>query len=142
MQIDVPKTIEEWNIRGRNFLPGHLEMELLKVGADEVIARIEIADKHMTWHGFLHAGTGVSLADTCCGYGALCALPEGAESFTTVDLSSSHVGTAREGVILCTAKPVHMGRTTQVWEAAVTRETDGRMISKFRCTQLILWPRK
>lgn len=142
MAIDVPKTIDEWNARGAGHLPGHLQLQMLKVEANEVIARLQVTEKHMTWHGFLHAGTAVSLADTCCGYGALCALPDGAESFSTVDLSSSHVGTAREGNIICTAKPVHLGRTTQVWEASVTRDNDHRMISKFRCTQLILWPRR
>jgi 1,4-dihydroxy-2-naphthoyl-CoA hydrolase len=83
----------------------------------------------------------VMLADTCCGYGCIANLPDGAEGFTTIELKSNHLGTALEGAIECRATPVHRGRTTQVWDATVTTP-DGKTIALFRCTQMILWPRK
>jgi len=67
-------------------------------------------------------------------------LPQGAQSFTTIELKSNHLGTARDGVILCKASPVHLGKTTQVWNATVTSET-GKTIALFRCTQMVLWPK-
>jgi uncharacterized protein (TIGR00369 family) len=66
-------------------------------------------------------------------------LPEGASGFTTIELKSNHLGTAREGRVECTAKPVHLGRTTQVWDATVS--TAGKTIALFRCTQMVLWPK-
>jgi uncharacterized protein (TIGR00369 family) len=66
-------------------------------------------------------------------------LPEGASSFTTIELKSNHFGTAREGVIEATGKPVHMGRTTQVWDVVVTDQGSGKTIALFRCTQMILY---
>jgi 1,4-dihydroxy-2-naphthoyl-CoA hydrolase len=90
----------------------------------------------MAPNGYLHAGSVVTLADTCCGYGCISSLPEGAQNFTTVELKSNHLGTARDGVIECTAVAVHMGRTTQVWDATVTH--NGKTIALFRCTQMIL----
>jgi uncharacterized protein (TIGR00369 family) len=92
----------------------------------------------MTPHGYLHAATVVALADTSCGYGAMVSLPEGARSFTTIELKANFLGTAREGAIACEAVLVHGGRTTQVWDARVTAETTGRVIALFRCTQMIL----
>ena len=68
-------------------------------------------------------------------------LPAGASGFTTVELKSNMLGTARDGIVICTARPIHKGRTTQVWDAEVRRGGDNALIASFRNTQLILWPR-
>ncbi|MGI9524121.1 MAG: PaaI family thioesterase [Hyphomicrobiaceae bacterium] len=142
MKIDVPKTLDEWNARGREFLPGHLEMYFVEVSGTRVLARLKVKKSVLSWNGFLHAGSVVSLADTCCGYGTLSSLPNGADGFTTLDLTSNFIGTALEGEVTCSARPLHQGRTTQVWDARVVHETTSKLIACFRCTQLVLWPRK
>jgi len=81
------------------------------------------------------------IADTSCGYGCVALLPEGAKGFTTIELKSNFLGTAREGAIYCRATPVHLGRTTQVWDAVVTIEGTEKKIALFRCTQMVLWPK-
>ena len=53
----------------------------------------------------------------------------------------SHLGTARDGVVVATAKAVHLGRTTQVWDAVVTSQATGKTIALFRCTQMVLFPK-
>jgi uncharacterized protein (TIGR00369 family) len=68
-------------------------------------------------------------------------LPEGGTGFTTIELKSNHLGTARDGLIECVATPVHLGRTTHVWDATVTHRETGKTIALFRCTQLILYAR-
>jgi uncharacterized protein (TIGR00369 family) len=93
----------------------------------------------MAPNGYLHAASVVALADTSCGYGCVAALPEGARGFTTIELKSNFLGTARDGSILCRATPAHLGRNTQVWDAVITKEADGKVIALFRCTQMILW---
>ena len=141
MKISVPQTVEEWNRRGSEYLPGLLGLEFVQVDPDIVVARLKVQRELMAWNGFLHAGSVVSLADTCCGYGTLRSLPDGADGFTTLDLMSNFLGTAREGEIQCTAKPLHQGRTTQVWDALVAAQGSSRAIAHFRCTQMILWPK-
>jgi len=141
MDITIPKTLDEWNAVGLDYLPGHLGMTFIKVEPDEVLARLAVSKTLSAWNGFLHAGSVVSLADTCCGYGTVRSLPAGAAGFTTVELKSNFLGTARDGAIVCTARPLHQGRTTQVWDAAVTPEGGEKPIAHFRCTQMILWPR-
>jgi uncharacterized protein (TIGR00369 family) len=93
------------------------------------------------WNGYLHAGAVVTLADTCCGYGTVRSLPEGASGFTTIELKSNFFGSVRDGEIVCVAKPLHQGRTTQVWDATVTPAGAAKPIAQFRCTQMVLWPK-
>ena len=81
------------------------------------------------------------LADTTAGYATLAHLPDGAKAFTTIELKSNFLGTARDGYIACRATPVHLGRTTQVWDAVITHEAIGAKIALFRCTQMVLWPK-
>jgi uncharacterized protein (TIGR00369 family) len=104
-------------------------------------AELELKDFHMAPNGFLHAGSVVTLADTTCGYGCFANLPDGATGFTTIELKCNHLGTAREGTIVSSATPVHLGKTTQVWDAVVTHKETGRTIALFRCTQLVLYPK-
>jgi uncharacterized protein (TIGR00369 family) len=106
-----------------------------------VVAELPVVTTLLAPNGYLHAGAVVTLADTCAGYGCMCALPAGASGFTTIELKSNHLGTALQGTIVALATPAHLGRTTQVWDAIVThRETD-KTIAVFRCTQLILYPK-
>ena len=95
----------------------------------------------MAPNGFLHAGTVVTLADSACGYACVAHLPEGASGFTTIELKSNHLGTARDGTIEVLATAGHLGRTTQVWDATVTHRESGKTIALFRCTQMVLWPK-
>ena len=91
-------------------------------------------------NGYLHAGSVVTFADTCSGFGCYCQLPPGASGYTTIELKSNHLGTARDGTLECIARPAHKGRTTQVWDAVVTHRESGKTIALFRCTQMILYP--
>ncbi len=101
---------------------------------------MEVNPSNIAPNGFLFAGSVVTLADTLCGNGCISNLPEGASGFTTIELKSNHLGTARDGTIECIANSVHMGRTTQVWDAVVTHKQSGKTIALFRCTQMILYP--
>ncbi|THJ31589.1 PaaI family thioesterase [Lampropedia aestuarii] len=140
MNIATPATLGEWNAAGADYLPGLLGICFIKVELDEVVATLEVRRALGAWNGYLHAGTVTSLADTCCGYGTVRNLPAGASGFTTMELKNNLLGTAREGTVTCTARPVHRGRTTQVWDAEVRRDSDNALIATFRNTQLILWP--
>jgi uncharacterized protein (TIGR00369 family) len=132
---------EDFNRRGDGHLPGHLGLRILTIDKTEVRAEMPVQGTLMAPNGFLHAGALVTLADTCCGYGCVVNLPAGASGFTTVELKSNHLGTALEGTIDCVARPAHVGRTTQVWDATVTHRETGRTLVLFRCTQMVLYPK-
>ena len=124
---------------GEGKLPGFLGIAITRIADGEVAARLDIKPHHLAPNGFLHAGTVITLADTAAGYACVANLPEGANSFTTIELKSNHLGTARDGAIACVAKPAHLGKTTQVGDVVVTNETNGKTIALFRCTQMILY---
>ncbi|HRD33316.1 MAG TPA: PaaI family thioesterase [Rhodocyclaceae bacterium] len=122
-------------------LPGFLGIEMLELRQDVMTSRMSLKPLHGAINGFLHAGSVVTLADTTCGNATIAHLPAGAQSFTTVELKSNHLGTVREGAVTCTATAQHLGKTTQVWDAIVRDEATGKKIALFRCTQMILWPK-
>jgi len=132
-------TPEHFNQHGAETLPGHLGIVITHVAAAELRSELLVKKSLMAPNGFLHAGSVVTLADTSAGYGCAANLPEGASGFTTIELKSNHLGTAREGTIECVAKAVHLGKTTQVWDAVVTHRESGKTIALFRCTQLVLY---
>jgi 1,4-dihydroxy-2-naphthoyl-CoA hydrolase len=134
-------TAEHFKKFGTGYLPGLVGVEIVSVTDAGVESRLVVRKEVMAPNGFLHAATVIALADTSCGYGCVALLPEGAKGFTTVELKSNFLGTAREGAIYCCATPVHLGRTTQVWDAVVTNEATEAKIALFRCTQMVLWPR-
>ena len=135
-------TREKLNERGAGRLPELFGFRVMALENEMVVAEITIRPEFLAPNGFLHAATVIALADTACGYGCIAHLPQGAESFTTVELKSNFLGTARDGVLACVARPAHLGNSTQVWDATVNRQADGRAIALFRCTQMVLWPRK
>ena len=122
-------------------LPGSFGLEFPEARAGFVRGRMEIKPRHLAPNGYLHAASVIALADSACGRGVMASLPEGATSFTTIELKANFLGTALEGVIVTQAHLAHGGRTTQVWDATVARESDGKPIALFRCTQLILYPK-
>lgn len=136
------KGLKEFQERGAGYLPGMFGIEFVEVAPKRVVARLELQDEHLAPNGFLHAASVVALADTACGYGCVATLPEGANSFTTIELKTNFLGTAREGVIRVEATLVHGGRTTQVWDAIVRDEGADKVIALFRCTQMILYPKQ
>ncbi|HKX37425.1 MAG TPA: PaaI family thioesterase, partial [Burkholderiales bacterium] len=123
------------------YLPGLVGVEIVTVTREAVQSRMAVRREVMAPNGFLHAASVIALADTSCGYGCIAALPQGAKGFTTVELKANFLGTARDGAIACRATPVHLGRTTQVWDAVITVEASGAKIALFRCTQMVLWPK-
>lgn len=134
-------TAQHINQMAAPFLPGYLGMEFTRVEGTELVAQLPVKPALLAPNGYLHAGSVISLADTVAGVSCMLNLPEGASSFTTIETKSNHVGTARDGVIEASGKPVHMGRTTQVWDVTVTDQGSRKTIALFRCTQMILYPK-
>ena len=131
--------IDGLNRRSEGALPGLIGLEIVDAEEGSISSRLVLREELLAPNGYLHAATVVALADTSCGYGTFVALPEGAEGFTTIELKSNFLGTAREGEIECEARLIHGGRTTQVWDATVGGGE--KTIALFRCTQMILYPR-
>ena len=138
MPLRADATLEKMNHRGDGRLPGLMGFRVVAVEEGLLRAELDVRAEIMAPNGYLHAATVVALADTACGYGCVAHLPESMAGFTTIELKCNFLSTAREGTITCDARPAHLGGTTQVWDATVTRKSDGRTIALFRCTQMLL----
>jgi len=133
-------TLTDWQRITEGKLPGVFGLEVLEVENGRVAARLDVRPEFLAPNGYLHAGTVVTLADTCCGFGSMASLPDGAVGFTTIELKTNFLRTAAEGAGLhCEATLAHGGRTTQVWDATVTREDDAKTLALFRATQYLLY---
>jgi len=128
--------------RQEGTLPGDLGISWDVVANGEAAGRFTVRRGHMAANGFLHAASVIALVDSACGYACVASLPEGATGFTTIELKANYLGTAKEGeTVACTARLLHGGRMTQVWDAEAVNETTGKTMALFRCTQMVLYPR-
>lgn len=119
-----------------------MNLEWVEARPGFVRGRFAAQAHHMAPNGFLHAASVIALADSACGYGCVISLPAGGSGFTTIELKSNFLGTARVGEgIACTARLIHGGRTTQVWDAEVTNENSAKAMALFRCTRMVLYPK-
>jgi 1,4-dihydroxy-2-naphthoyl-CoA hydrolase len=131
-------TAKELNDRFTNRLPGLIGMKITGVAHRRIEAELEVREELLAPNGYLHGASVVALADTACGCGTIAHLPQGAKGFTTIELKCNFLGTVREGDLACEARLEHEGRRTHVWDAVV-KDSNGRPLALFRCTQMILW---
>jgi 1,4-dihydroxy-2-naphthoyl-CoA hydrolase len=122
-------------------LPALLGIQIVSVADGALQMRLPIEPRLLAPNGYLHAASVIALADTACGFACIAHLPDGARNFTTIELKTNFLGTATAGALLAQARSLHLGRTTQVWDATVSHAESGRSIAEFRCTQLVLWPK-
>ncbi len=113
-------------------------MVIDRCDADGAEGHLVVGEELIAGTGFLFAQVVVGIADYLCAMGVPFHTPPDA-SFTTVELKTNFLGSARAGErVECRARPVHVGRTTQVWDARVENATTGKAMALFRCTQMVL----
>jgi uncharacterized protein (TIGR00369 family) len=123
-------------------VPGMFGCEITSVSPERAEGRLTVTEPLIAGTGFVFAPVVIGMADFLCAAAIGPHLPDGA-SFTTLEVKTNFVSSAREGdVVTGEAHPVHLGRTTQVWDATVTNATTGRLMALFRNTQLVLLPRQ
>jgi len=130
---------EYFNNLSKNCLPDILGIAVKHVEEGKLISEMPIQPKLFAPNGFVHAGSIITLADTLAGNSTIAHLPEGAISFTTMELKSNFLGAIREGTLECESTAEHMGRTSQIWRVIARNKETRKKIAIFSCTQLILY---
>jgi uncharacterized protein (TIGR00369 family) len=129
-------TAADGNAALAGFFPGDLGIELVSLDNEEVRGRLVADRRHLHPGHYVHGGVWVAFADTVAAWGTIRNLPAG-QGFTTIELKANVLAAGREGdELLATARPLHRGRRTQVWEVRI--EKDGRLAAFFTCTQMLL----
>jgi uncharacterized protein (TIGR00369 family) len=101
----------------------HLGIEFLEVGDDFLRARAPVDARTKQPMGILHGGISVLLAETLGSCGAACASPAGQQA-VGLDINANHLRSVRDGWVTGVARPVHMGRSTHVWQIEIRNDQD------------------
>lgn len=117
----------------------HLGIEFLEVGDDFIRARVPIDSRTRQPYGILHGGVSVVLAETLGSCGAAYAAPQGHRA-VGLDINANHLRSVSSGWVTGIARPVHIGRSTQVWQIDLT-DDEGRPTCTSRITMAMLEPR-
>jgi 1,4-dihydroxy-2-naphthoyl-CoA hydrolase len=125
--------INAWN---RGCLVEHLGMAVTEVGDDYVRGTMPVDARTRQPFGLLHGGASVALAESLGSLAGNLCLDAG-EMAVGLDINANHVRAATEGVVVGTARPLHLGRTTQVWEIRIEDER-GRLVSISRLTLAVV----
>jgi 1,4-dihydroxy-2-naphthoyl-CoA hydrolase len=117
----------------------HLGMEFLEVGDDFIRGRMPVDKRTRQPYGLLHGGVSVVLAETLGSCGAGFSTP-GDYRAVGLDINANHLKGATSGWVTGIARPVHIGRTTQVWQIDM-RNDAGEMTCVSRITMAVLAPK-
>ena len=122
-----------------NTASSHLGLEFLEVGDDFIRARVPVDARTKQPYGLLHGGVSVVLAETLGSCGAHYSSPEGHQA-VGLDINANHLKGVTSGWVTGIARPVHIGRTTQVWQIDMHNDA-GELTCVSRITMAVLAPR-
>ena len=134
-----PISVETLTAIHVNTAVAHLGIEFLEVGDDFIRARVPVDTRTIQPYGLLHGGVSVVLAETLGSCGAAYASPEGYRA-VGLDINANHIKGATSGWVTGITRPVHMGRTTQVWQIDLHNDA-GELTCVSRITMAVLTPR-
>lgn len=134
-----PVSVEELTSIHSETAVAQLGIEFLEVGDDFIRARVPVDTRTRQPYGLLHGGVSVVLAETLGSCGAAYACPEGQRA-VGLDINANHLRGATSGWVTGVARPVHMGRTTHVWQIDMSDDA-GRLTCVSRITMAILTDR-
>ena len=132
-------SIEILNASTANTAVSHLGIEFLEVGDNFIRARVPVDHRTVQPYGLLHGGVSVVLAETLGSCGAAWAAPEGHRT-VGLDINANHLKGVSSGWVNGITRPVHIGRTTQVWAIELSNEA-GELTCVSRITMAVLAPR-
>ena len=134
-----PITLAECTRTSENTAVTHLGIEFVEVGDDYLVGRVPVDERTRQPFGLLHGGVSVVLAETLGSIGAFYASPEGHRG-VGLDIKANHLRAATSGWVTGTARAVHIGRTTQVWQIDMVNDA-GELTCVSRITMAILAPK-
>jgi 1,4-dihydroxy-2-naphthoyl-CoA hydrolase len=105
-------------------LVAHLGIEFTEIGADFLKARMPVDHRTRQPFGLLHGGASVALAETMGSFGAHLTIDTEKFAAVGLEINANHVRSVRNGWVIGTARPLHRGKSTQLWEIHITDEAD------------------
>ncbi len=132
-----PVTTEAANKRSEGTMLSHLGIEFIEIGPDFMSARMPVDHRTHQPLGIMHGGASCVLAETVGSTAANYCVDQSKSYCVGLDINTNHIRSIRSGFVIATAKPFHLGRTTQVWGIDIVNE-EGKLISVNRLTMAVL----
>ncbi len=130
-------SLEKLNRMGEGNLVGHLGIEFTGMGEDSLTARMPVDERTIQPAGLLHGGASAALAETLGSYAAnFCVDPE-RYACVGLEINANHLRSATSGYVTGVARPLHLGRTTQVWEIRISDKRE-RLVCVSRLTMAVV----
>lgn len=130
-------TLDNLNAMGKNNMVDHLGIIFTEIGKEYIVAKMPVDDRTRQPHGLLHGGASVALAETLGSVAANYCVSSSAQYCVGLEINANHVRSAREGFVYGITRPIHLGKSTQLWEVKITNE-QGQLVCISRITMAIL----
>lgn len=128
--------LERINAASKGSLAGHLGIQFLEIGDDYLTARMPVDERTCQPWGMLHGGASAAFAETLGSVGGNFAIDPEQAYVVGMEINANHLRPIQAGWVIGTARPLHLGRTTQVWQIQI-RDEDERLIAVSRLTLAI-----
>lgn len=128
---------EEANELHADTLVSYLDIRIAHVGDDFIIGSMPVDERTMQMGGILHGGASVTLAETLGTYAANCCVDQAKYSCVGLDVNANHLRQVRKGRVTAMARPIHLGKKTQVWRIEIKDDND-HLISEARLTLAVM----
>jgi 1,4-dihydroxy-2-naphthoyl-CoA hydrolase len=125
------------NQHSQDTLVSHLGIEFVEVGDDYVSARMPVDARTQQPARMLHGGASVALAETLASWAATFVVDRTKHHCVGLEINANHVRAVGSGWVIGTARPLHLGRSTQIWEVRIADEA-GRLVCISRVTMAVL----
>ena len=132
-----PATISELDALCHQTMVSHLGIEFSEIGYDFISARMPVNHQTHQPDGVLHGGASVALAETLGSVAANLCIDRTKKICVGLSINASHIKAVRTGMVFGTAKPIHLGNSTQIWEIRILDDKNA-LISISRLTMAIL----
>ncbi len=132
-----PIKLEGLNGFEEKAMPGYIGIEFIEIGPDYIKGTMPVDHRTKQPFGVLHGGASVVLAETLGSVAGYFCLPEGGGHCVGLDINSNHIRPVSEGIVTGTARPYHLGRTTQVWHIEIHNE-NGKLVNISRLTLAVV----
>tara|TARA_R110000822_G_scaffold121700_2_gene255543 strand:- start:93 stop:515 length:423 start_codon:yes stop_codon:yes gene_type:complete len=135
--MDKITTLQAFNMRSKNTLMETLDIEYVAIGEDFLTAKMPVNSRVHQPYGQLHGGATAALAESVGSAASNFFIDNKAQFINGIQLSINHIKSKRDGVVFATAKNIHKGRTTHLWEVRIVDEEDN-LISVAKMTNIVL----
>ena len=130
-------TPDQLNPLSKNTMGEHLGMEITEVGEDYLRGRMPVDHRTRQPYGLLHGGASVALAETLGSVASAFVVDRSKYDCVGLEINANHLRGTREGFVTGTARPVHLGKTTHVWDIRIHDERD-KLVCISRLTVAII----